>query len=463
MQIDPERSSITFVWPFLFQGSQMQQAVALLRDARVFSRDSSMNVWEPLAFPTTDWLPHVADTLVESPGSPSIAGSFRLHNDFMQSAIGLDAREGFVFQRNVNSGISVRIELDKLNIMLFGSGVGFVTQRWRVISEAPDAWLDIQHYCRFRTLARGGSLRRGGRPAFGHELTFESIDNLALGACDFGRLVPMRDVFVCGRTLPYVVLFAQDQPESCLSNEMVLYKLRRLLHSRQAHNPTPEQEAISLPQFVPYLRNQWFFSSLEGAGFAALDAPDNDFFRSSLPKHLESDYFLLLLFSLQQRFALIDLSAEVARRWTPRPGDQTRRELREVFALIRDRLFDFTCRYQFAHLAQRDNHHNVYCFFRSTFQVDQLYEEVCCEVKEMSEYLRDCDRHAQEDRFSRVTLLLTVLVGAPSLAIGFWNININGWTSTEGFSLEEAGWWVMFVSLSIATLFAIFSLLVRSR
>ena len=81
----------------------------------------------------------------------------------------------------------------------------------------------------------------------------------------------------------------------------------------------------------------------------------------------------------------------------------------------------------------------------------------------MSEYLRDCDRHAQEDRFSRVTRLLTVLVGAPSLAIGFWNINITGWTSTEGFTLEEAGLWVMFVSLSIATMFAIFALLVRSR
>jgi hypothetical protein len=462
MKIDHSRSTLTFTRPFLFDHNHTPRALELIRNACLStSRGGVIAVWEQLSLPTSDLLPHVADTLTDRPGSPAIATAFRLHNDFLQSEDGLNAKDGFHFLRKADGSLPVLLELDELRLIVFRNGVGFLVQRWRIRSDMPDVWLDVQHYGRFSTLERGGSLQRAGTYGSSQTFTFDSLDTLVLDSTDLTRHLPIREVFISGRTLPYVVVFAHDVTDEIWPKKTFLYKLRRLFHARQTHLATEEQEAVGPPHFMQYLRNQWFFASLEGGGFVAIDAPADQFFRNALPGHLVSDYFLLFLFALQQRFTLMDLSAEVARRWTSHPGKQPRLELRGAFEGIRDRLFDFTSRYQFVQLVQRENHHSVYQLWRSTFQTKELYDEVCFEVREMSEYLLDCDRQVKDERVDRLTLLLTVLIGAPSLAIGFWNINIIGWTSSDGFPIQHALGWVILVAVILAVLFACVTSMIR--
>ncbi len=465
MRVDAERSSLTFVRPFLFDPDKADLALLLVSTAKAASREAVMPVWERVPFPTADWLPHVADFLVSSPGSPAVAEAFRLTNDFVQSESGLAAKGGFEFVPKRKAAPAVPLHLDELQIVLFRNGVGFVVQRWQVTSDSPAAWLDVQHYGRFAALDRGGSLRRANAPTGTAATSFADLDARVLACSDLGdgRKVPTRDVFISGRTLPYAVVFLTGSDDPEWPREKVLYKLRRLFHATQTHHPDADQLAVAPPHFVPYLKDQWFFHSLEGGGFAAADAPADDFFKNALPNHLETEYFLLFLFTLQQRFTLMDLSAEVARRWTSHPGERSRRHLRAVFEGIRDRLFDFTARYQFVQVVQRENHHRVYQAWRQTFQTAELYEEVCGEVREMSEYLHDRDRQAADERVTRLTLLLTLMIGAPSLAIGFWNINISGITSSDGPSLWGAVGLVAAAALLFVGVFGLVWFLMRRR
>ena len=460
MRVDAERSSLTFVRPFLFDPEQVGLALQLVSTAKAAGRDGPMPVWERVPFPTADWLPHIADSLVSSDGSLAIAEGYRLHNDFVQSDGGLGGR-AFEFVPKKKSAAPVPMELEEVRLILFRNGVGFLVQRWKPKSDDPAVWLDLQHYGRFADPKRGATLRRPNDPAV---TSFAAIAAIALTTADFGegKQVPIRDVFIAGRTLPYAVVFFEGA-DAAWPREKFLYKLRRLFHASQTHHPTAEQEAVAPPNFHPYLKDQWFFVSLEGGGFAAADAPADEFFRHALPGHLEAEYFLLFVFALQQRFTLMALSADVAKQWKSHPAEQSRRDLRGVFEGIRDRLFDFTARYQFVQVVQRENHHRVYQLWRETFQTKELYEEVCGEVREMSDYLQDRDKQAREDRVGRLTLLLTVLIGAPSLAIGFWNINIKDYTSTEGFSLWEAVGCIVIVAGILAAAFAVVWYVLRRR
>lgn len=459
VHVECDRSSLTFVFPFLFPQSEAESVIARLETASVSSRDALMNVWQRVTLDTQDWLPHVADSLSAAGGTKSILACFRTTSQFFQSERGLKAGAGFRFQSRDSSATPVPLELESLGILIFQNGAGFVTQRWKLKSRSTTDWLDVQHFGHFARLERGGSLHilphDDGRvrpfpdpfeqrettpvsdPGAG---TFDDLTQTALisGGLGPGQPTPFREVFLKGRLLPYNVLFLQEDADLDESRETVLYRLRRMFHSRQTHSPAPEQLAIAEPNFYVYQRQQWFFFSLEGGGYVAVDAPQDDFFRHTLPGHLETSYFQIFLLALQQRFSLMALSADVARDWKSQPEEQTRHQLRVVFEAIRDRLFDFTARYYFVQVVQRENHHRCYQLWQQKFQTRDLYDEVCSEVHEMSEYLQDRERQARDGRLGLLTLLLTVLIGAPSLAMAFWSINIVGYTSNEGFRLGQA-------------------------
>lgn len=356
-----------------------------------------------------------------------------------------------------------------------------IVQRWKLNSEHPADWLDIQHYGHFSELERGGQLavaqlslervefpdpfstRTGqveGAQFFG---TFEDINRTVLESAQLvrGGNEDLRDVFVSGRFLPYTIAFLRESGDPNWPCEKVIYKLRRMHHATQAYCPAPEQLRPSEPYYQQYLRDQMFFFSLEGGGFVASDASREHFFLKTLPSHLETSYFLVFLIALQQRFSLIAMSADVARHWQCETRGRIRTELRKVFERTRDRLFDFTARYYFLQVVQRENHHLCYQRWQAVFETRALYDEVSMEVHEMSEYLRDVDRQNREDRVGLMTLLLTVLIGAPSLAIGFWNINIEGFTASEGFGVWTALAAVGGLSAAIATGFSLLWAVIR--
>jgi len=304
--------------------------------------------------------------------------------------------------------------------------------------------------------------RRQGSTRNHREGTFADIETIALDSADLGpdRRTRTRDVYLAGRTLPYSVVFLTDGPHPDWHREKFLYQLRRQFQASQPFHPAPDDLALAPPHFHPYLKDQWFHVSLEGGGFVAIDAPNHEFFRNGLPGHLRTEYFRLFLMALQQRFSLMGLSADVARHWESDPRRQSRRELRDSFVRIRDRLFDFTARYHFLQVVQRENHHRFYQLWRERFQTDELYREVSEEVRELSEYLQDRERQAWDRRIA----LLTVFVAAPSVAIGFWGININGVTAEkDGFSLWEAVGHVAGLAVGIGAVFAIIWAAFRRR
>ena len=91
---------------------------------------------------------------------------------------------------------------------------------------------------------------------------------------------------------------------------------------------------------------------------------------------------------------------------------------------------------------------------RGVLQINSLYAEVRDEVEGMHEHLRDVDREQREQKIDLLTLILTCLIGLPSLAIGFFNINLLNLTSKdEGLSPTTS---VLLIVLCIAALGPLF-------
>jgi hypothetical protein len=175
---------------------------------------------------------------------------------------------------------------------------------------------------------------------------------------------------------------------------------------------------------------------------------------------------VLLLLVLHQRFALMGLSEAVAQHWLVN-GDAGSEEEREVaFARIRDGLLSFTARGHFIQVMQREHHHRCYRKWQETFQVEQLYQEVHHEVREMYDYLlmrrtariqqlqeeqrrqlvagaqaEVARERAAQERAQRLEGRISTLgvgIGVPALILSFLGINLAGITTGDGLSLWMA-------------------------
>jgi cation transport ATPase len=109
----------------------------------------------------------------------------------------------------------------------------------------------------------------------------------------------------------------------------------------------------------------------------------------------------------------------------------------------------------FAQVMQREHHHRCYRKWQETFQVEQLYQEVSEEVREMHDYLlmqrtedlkkiaeteakAEADREQAEQKrdqkLNKLIFFISVLFCFPSLVMAFLGTNIEGYTNSEGVS-----------------------------
>src|SRR5205085_2771895 len=273
--------------------------------------------------------------------------------------------------------------------------------------------------------------------------------------------------------------FAREQQRR--EDFQLIFMLRNFYHPPQGSTPAPEVFMSDQPALIPYAERCWFIFSLDGGSFLACDAPQDDFFRHTMPAHLRDQYYLLLLIVLHQRFTLMSISQEVVTKWLTE-RDEEKRIL--AFRHIRDRLLDFTAHGLFTQVMQREHHHRSYRKWQQVFQIRNLYEEVRDEVREMHDYLQmrrterikqlaeerknqmaaqaaaeatrereakvlaeqrkkdieDRERAAQEraDRLERTIGLLGICFGVPALVISFLGINIAGRTANEGLEIWQA-------------------------
>ena len=193
--------------------------------------------------------------------------------------------------------------------------------------------------------------------------------------------------------------------------------------------PTADDLRLDHRAIWSYAEQQWFVFSLDGGAFVAANAPGSPFFRATLPSHLNTQYFLVFLLALLQRFVLMMLSQEVARRWLPHDQQASLEDRATTFARIRDRLLAFTAQGYFAQAMQQEHYHRYYRQWQETFQVARLYQEVSAEVREMHsdvdlryrQHLEFLERE-QERRSRRLEqrlALISWVLGAPTLVFVF--------------------------------------------
>ena len=438
-------SFLHFVYPFTFRPDTFE--------ARAGAIDANAGVWLPGKFPVQEMLFHVADYLKPAEGKPRAARLWKLseqnHNPLrltrdLKGTLAADKQEiPFTFGGAQNNSPVVELAL-------FSVGVGFLTVAARPIEGDVAAWLAFLHYFRVMNGNHNVSMRLIPPPDVKRAFHFATDDaqgtsyshilqtllNTAALPEDTKRW--WYDVFVPGRMIPFGALFV-DGLESEAERARLLYRVKNFFREEQIVSATPEELQIKdNPAFMPYAEGQQFVFSLEGGSFVAFDAPVTEFFRVTLPSHLRDEYFLVFLLTLHQRFTLMRLSQRVTERWSE---GEDKRAIN--FARIREQFLEFSARGYFVQVMQRDHHHRFYRKWHEIFEMDQLYQEVREEVREIHEYLRmnqaERARETQEEmqKFQvsaqktqqAQTNLITYIVAALTLTcavFGFMSINIQG-------------------------------------
>ncbi|MCS7224025.1 MAG: hypothetical protein NZ959_05650 [Armatimonadetes bacterium] len=482
MKIATSSSFIYFVYPFLFDAEKFQERAEAIRAAQWQGREQTLLVWRQQEFPEEDLLAYVQRYLNPPPGTWATAYLWKMDHQPLHSPFGwgADARWNLIIPKKE---IPFRwgdvplngLTLDGVQLALFSIGVAFLSFATTVKSDDISDWLDFLHYFQFIRGQRKVGIRaqrRTGKdqwepffpePAGGvkehpqGEGTFgdilESILNTGarIGERHSDNAQPdnkwWSEVFVPGQLMPFAVLYADSTEVTDRQIGELLYRVRNFFPANRVLQPTPDDLSYNHPSLLSYGDKMWFVCTLEGGAFIAVNAPDTDFFRRELPRHLKDQYFLLFLIALHQRFALMSLSQDVSEHWLQRE------ERVQTFERIRDRLLNFTARGYFVQVMQREHHHRVYEKWQQVFQLEQLYQEVNDEVREMHEYALSESTKRLENRLN----LLGALIGVPSLVIGFlginiYNITIKGdglplWLTvllvSLGFAFGGFAWWLL--------------------
>lgn len=477
MKVAKDSSFIHFVYPFLFEAGIFEHRAAVIQSAQWQGREQMLPRWEKQGFPKDDLLAHVERYLNPPEGTPPTAYLWQMHHDPLHSphCLGADAEWKLVLPKKeipFQWG-DVRLNGLRLNgvrLALFRIGVGLLSFAATVKSNRVADWLDFLHYFRFVRGQRGVKVRaqrRTGKeqvspffpePAGGlqkhpdGQSFFGEVLEAILHTASLkkgGEVNWWREVFVPGQLIPFAVLYVDGEDVTDRQVGELLYRVRNFFPSEREIAPSTEDLRLDHPSLLTYAEREWFVFSLEGGAFVAINAPRNEFFCQTLPDHLRSQYFLLFLLALHQKFALTSLSQEVSEHWLS--GNE--RERMQAFQRIRDVLLDFIARGYFTQVMQREHHHRVYRKWQEVFQVEQLYREVSDEVREMHEHLVS----EQTRRLERRLNLIGALIGVPALVMGFLSINLYGITAKEeglplwvalllgalSFALGGLAWWLL--------------------
>jgi hypothetical protein len=460
-KVDENASFARFVYPFLFDAQTFDDRMEVTRSAHWEGRNRQFEVWRQESFPEFDLLPHAARYLNPPPDTSPTARLWELGHDALHSPAGLGAQSDW--KLILPKGVEIPFCFGTVHLTLFRVGVGFLTVHAKPETAEVADWLNFLHYFRFAWGARNVAVRaerRTGRdqvdPYF-PELA-GGVDQHPDGVGVFGAIVeallytavPLKErpeapddgdwlqevfkpVFVPHQLLPFAAVYVDGVSEGGdpeRETVELLYRMRSFFHSGQKIHPTPEDSQLyDHPALLPYAEGMWFVFSLDGGAFVACDAPRDDFWRGTLPDHLNHVYFLLFLLVLHQRYALTMLEERVARHWVVGEERQAEEERIAAFERIHDTLLSFTARGYFSQVMQQEHHHRVYQRWQETLQVQRLYGEVRGEVQEMYQYvlLRQTERlqQAQEQEQRRTWQLewrlnlIVALVGLPLLALTF--------------------------------------------
>jgi hypothetical protein len=423
VKIDTSISSVSFIYPFLYDGAMFEQYANQVDVARWSGIDKCFQVWNTAWFPEDDLLPHVANYLNPSKGSLTAARAWELDDIVLQSPnAGLGSGSVSWFLEAM--GKDIPFSFKAIQLVLFRVGVGLLTLRAAPEKRNDDVctWLDFLHFFRYFRGRAGTTLRAERRVGFDQEKKevivepyfpqpvkvikdrddghgqLDDIIHALLHTIEDINKAWWDDVFIKTTLLPYAVLFVDETAEE--ERPLLRYRARKFFYSTQEMRPTPMELLGEHRRVLEYSDDQWFTFSLDGSSYIAFDAPHTPFFRQTLPNHLHREYYLLYLLTLHQRFTLSMLSEMVANRWLTRVevGETDLVAMEASFSAIRDKLLLFTASGNFTQVTLRDNPHRCYRRWQETFQLDKLYQEVHDEIG----YMHDAILHKRDEENKRM-------------------------------------------------------------
>jgi hypothetical protein len=435
IRVRSRQSFLRFVMPLAFPDQEGHSG----RFEQRCEKLAASGRWELLRGETQGLLPHVRmhlnstmDHDLRSAGNgaangvralnPAVAFGYIFHH---AEADGLPLPGSAFSFRIPGTERRVEVEITGAQLGVFRMGVGFVSLELKPTSDALPDWLDTLHFLRFYR-GRGESLRLTGdgldgaagrlrlENLLGPLLAEATLDGEAppfltaaagQGARHSGRV---RELYVPGELLTDVALFVDGVPES--EQRHLLY---HVLHRfRSTSDSEPGQEYDLAPWCLPYREGQQFLNSIQGSAFIAFDSAQTPFNSQTLPAHLASTYFVLFMLALVQRFALDQLSEELAWSTGRVLGDPERsraqRELERVTELD-NRLLDFTGRCYFVQVSQMEHHHRYYEQLRDVYLLEDRYREVTEKVHALRAHASSIVSVEEERTALRVSTALMVI------------------------------------------------------
>ncbi len=437
-----KESFVRFVYPFLFDSDAFSSLTQSISEASWRNDTECRPIWKSSCFAEDDLLPHVARYLNEGGGDVSCvkdAGHSTAHLWSMQRDAldsvnwGLGAKAEWRIELSKNR--TIRFRWVSIELTIFRLGTGFFTIEACPCSHDLASWIDFIYYFRFFGGNRATSLhaRRRLGPNIWEDFYPPVIDKIedtdkvclhsicvldyVLRSAVSGKYVTQRwwqDVFIPGQAIPYVCLLVEDAPTEPKHKAELLYLIRTIFHSNQMLHPSDDDIRLDHASVLSYAMDQWFFFSLDGGGYLAMNPPKEEFFVKTMPDHVRKQYFLLFLISANQRFSLMSLQQQVAEKWLTQ--NVAHREL--TFERIYEHILEFEARVYFAQVMQREHHHRCYRKCQEVFQISQLHEELSGEVKRMYERIN----LERSERMQRRIDLLTFMIGLPALMFGFMSV-----------------------------------------
>ena len=254
-------------------------------------------------------------------------------------------------------------------------------------------------------------------------------------------------IYLPGQLVPFTCLFV-DGVGGDRDRELELaHRIRFGFGPKQAIEVGRPLLDRTLADVWDYERGALFIAAVDGAGFLACDAPDHEFWRSTMPNHLREQYHIGFTIALAQRAALMNMSRLVAREW-PADGDDSapadHGEQRRVFTRLLSYLQEYTARLEFAQAFHTEHHQSAYHRWRSALGVAGLYKEVHDEVESMQDFL-SAESEAQNDhrqrRFELLIFLLTFIVLPAQLPLALFAARVGEWPGIKDWPAwaEELG------------------------
>lgn len=509
-------SFLTFVYPFSFNPNDFGELVKNVENAKLITKKTEQEFWlddGEKGFPHSDLLPHISSYLKNNQEKEPTARLWKISSPAFTSPNGLGSQGDwyYTFQHN-HQEVEVPFTFENVQIYLFRAGIGMLTLEVKPQTDSLELWQNFLHF--FRYLGRDEKLtarKKSGKdswekffPNFGNEESNKKDEYGNLSKIVYGLLKTIKknkwweDVFIHNQMMPYTALFISDYPAQ--NDYQLCYKLRNFFHTKQGENPAPTDLLPNHSSLVEYSERQWFIFALDGGNFLAFDPPNTTFFRETLPDHIRKQYFQLYIIALHQRFALMDMSHDVAEHWWAKNED----ERMNAFERIRDRFLFFTARGYFAQVMQREHHHRNYRKWQEIFDLNQLYNEVRDEVREMFDWLqlrqskhleqiakeqselakqeskeaarrekeakeladelakKEIQREKEnkerieqfERRLSIFALLIALGIGIPALVVGFFGMNISDMPESINLTFRNAVF-ILFTTIIICVLIAV--------